>query len=730
MALAAGARLGPYEIQSALGAGGMGEVYRARDTRLGRDVAVKVISPSCTGDPDRLRRFQQEARTIAAVSHPHICQIYDVGPDYLVLEYLDGVPLRGPMPASEAVRLALQIASALEAAHARGILHRDLKPANIMVTREGTARLLDFGLAKLMGSPEGGPEDLTRTVEGTVLGTAAYMSPEQAEGKPLDTWSDIFSFGTVLYELLSGNRAFAGTTTLHVLNAVLREEPAPLPAPAVLVDIVRRCLQKRPEHRFQTMTDLRMALERAAQDLASAKTADQQPSIAVLPFANLSADPENEYFSDGLAEDIINALTHVPGLKVIARTSAFSFKGKQEDVRRIAEALGVTNVLEGSVRRAGSRIRVTAQLIAAADGSHVWSERYDRELTDVFAIQDEIAEAIAAVLRVKLAAKPVDIRRHTPDLPAYDAFLRGRHHLFKGTPDAIMRAKACFEEAIALDPLYARPWAALTLGHFMASSIGVQPLHEVAPQLRAEALKALELDPTEPSPHALLGVIAAAHDYDWNEAARQFGAAMDAIRVSPDTRWLYAVFYLGALGRFRESAAELERAVEEDPLNVPWRVVFARHLENAEMHGRALDEVLKARDLDENHWLPHCMLAETYVALGRLDEAIAEGEVAHRAARWHSMPTGVLAAALARAGQKGPAEDLIAEMGDAPRPIWGRVLYHLLCSEIDSAADWSERMIDHREPLAVFAQMRVGRALRQSVRWPKLARMMNLPTEP
>jgi tetratricopeptide (TPR) repeat protein len=334
------------------------------------------------------------------------------------------------------------------------------------------------------------------------------------------------------------------------------------------------------------------------------------------------------------------------------------------------------------------------------------------------------------VLRVKLAAKPVDIRRHTPDLPAYDAFLRGRHHLFKGTPDAIMRAKACFEEAIALDPLYARPWAALTLGHFMASSIGVQPLHEVAPQLRAEALKALELDPTEPSPHALLGVIAAAHDYDWNEAARQFGAAMDAIRVSPDTRWLYAVFYLGALGRFRESAAELERAVEEDPLNVPWRVVFARHLENAEMHGRALDEVLKARDLDENHWLPHCMLAETYVALGRLDEAIAEGEVAHRAARWHSMPTGVLAAALARAGQKGPAEDLIAEMGDAPRPIWGRVLYHLLCSEIDSAADWSERMIDHREPLAVFAQMRVGRALRQSVRWPKLARMMNLPTEP
>ena len=402
MSLPAGTRLGPYEIQVALGAGGMGEVYRARDARLGRDVAIKVLPEGFAGDSYRLSRFENEARAIAALNHPHICQIYDVGPGYLVLEFVEGAPVRGPLSIEEVVRLALQVTSALDAAHERGILHRDLKPANIMVTREGTAKLLDFGLAKLMRPPEGVGGEVTRTIEGTVWGTPAYMSPEQAEGKALDARSDVFSFGAVLYEMLSGTRAFAGNTAAQILSAVLRDDPPRLNGSSALDRIVRRCLAKQPLDRFQTMQELKAAL-----DGATSKACDPQRSIAVLPFENMSGDKENEYFSDGLTEEIINLLTRIPRLKVIARTSAFAFKGKHEDIRRIAEALGVTNVLEGSVRKAGSRIRVAAQLIAAADGSHVWSERYDRELADVFAVQDEIAAAIANALQLTLSPESI-----------------------------------------------------------------------------------------------------------------------------------------------------------------------------------------------------------------------------------------------------------------------------------------------------------------------------------
>jgi serine/threonine protein kinase len=291
---------------------------------------------------DQNERFEQEARAIAALNHPHICQIYDVGPDYLVLEFIEGEPLCGPLPAERALPLALQIASALEAAHKRGLLHRDLKPANVMVTESG-AKLLDFGLAKLTPDSD---TDATRTVQGTLLGTAAYMSPEQAQGRPLDARSDIFSFGAVLYEVLSGRRAFSGDSFLETLNAVVRCEPAPLDSP--LASVVRKCLAKRASERFQSATELKAALANSAATVDSPRA-----SIAVLPFANMSADKEQEYFSDGLAEEIINLLAHIPGLKVIARTSAFAFRGKEQDIRRIAEALGVAHVLEGSVRRAG-----------------------------------------------------------------------------------------------------------------------------------------------------------------------------------------------------------------------------------------------------------------------------------------------------------------------------------------------------------------------------------------
>jgi serine/threonine protein kinase len=315
---AATQQVGPYVLLAPVGSGGMGEVWKARDTRLGRTVAIKRLKSAHS------ERFQQEARSIAALNHPHICQIHDVGPDYLVLEYIEGRPLRGPLPAAQAIRLALEIAGALEEAHDHGILHRDLKPGNILVTSKGAAKLLDFGLAKLTTQAE---SDDTVTIEGTVLGTTAYMSPEQAAGQPVDARSDIFSFGAVLYELLSGARAFGRASTAEVLSAVLRDEPPPLSTTAALERILRRCLAKVPEQRFQSVAELRAALASA-----SATVADEKPSVAVLPFADMSPAKDHEWFGDGLAEEILNALAKISGLKVIARTSAFALKGKNEDI--------------------------------------------------------------------------------------------------------------------------------------------------------------------------------------------------------------------------------------------------------------------------------------------------------------------------------------------------------------------------------------------------------------
>ena len=538
MILKPGVRVGPYEVVSLIGVGGMGEVWKARDPRLGRDVAIKVLPEAFAADPDRQRRFEQEARAIAALNHPHICQIHDVGPGYLVLEYVDGAPLRGPLALAEAVRLALQVADAMGAAHQKGILHRDLKPANILVTKDSRVKVLDFGLAKVM-TPE---QDVTRTNEGTLAGTAAYMSPEQAQGRPLDARSDVFSFGAVLHEMLAGAPAFGGRSTADVLSAVLRDEPRTLQAPIPLQRIVRRCLAKDASERFQTMGEVAAELAQAV-----VRPADQQPSIAVLPFANMSRDPDDEYFSDGLAEEIMNLLAHVPALKVTARTSAFAFRGKEQDITKIAEALRVRTILEGSVRRAGRRIRVTAQLINAEDGYHLWSERYDRELTDVFAIQDEIAQAIAAALKLKLTSRAV---RHTPTFPAYEAFLKARHHLRSFTPEAHARGKEWCERAIALDPEYAAPHALLGLSYLFMGMHAARPMGEVAPLIRREALRALEMEPFEADPHFLLGAVAAAHDYNWPEALREFQSAMGNSSVPAEARWAYASLYLSTFRPF------------------------------------------------------------------------------------------------------------------------------------------------------------------------------------
>ena len=717
MLLTPGTRLGPYTIETLIGSGGMGEVYKAHDGRLNRTAAIKRMNA------DDVSRFQSEARAIFASNHPHICQIYDVGSDYLVLEYLQGEPLGGPVTRDEAVRLASQIADALHAAHERGVLHRDLKPDNVMVVRQGGsphAKLLDFGIAQLT-SPDPGA---TRTVTGDVMGTPAYMSPEQAAAKPLDARSDVFSFGAVLYELLAGTRAFKGDSTAQILSAVLRDDPGPFDAPIALQQIVRRCLAKDPDRRFHTMAEVRHGL----QQMTSA-SADTAASIAVLPFANLSADRENEYFGDGLAEEIINALAQVEGLKVIARTSAFSFKGKNEDVRHIAQALGVTNVLEGSVRRAGDRIRVTAQLIAAADGTHVWSDRYDRPMTDVFAMQDEIAYAITAALKGRLGGALASPRQYTPRLSAYETFLRGRAHLTQFTPDAWNRAKGLFEQAIGLDATYADPHAELALGYFICGMHGIRPMREVAPFVRAEVERALELNPSDPRPRFLSGAIALVHDYDWKAAETHFAASLNVTDVSGHARWIYASLYLRGLGRFEESAAEMGRAVQQDPLNATWHAIWAAHLLDAKRFDQAVDEGLRATELEPNYFVAQHLLGEAYQASGKWNDATAAFDRAYRLAPWNAVAVALLAASLWRRGETAQAEQLIGEAGDSPLPLWGPVVYHLLTSNLDQAADWFERMIEARDPFAlVYARASIVEPLHGHHRWPELAARMKLPT--
>jgi serine/threonine-protein kinase len=691
----------------------MGEVWKARDTRVDRLVAIKRLKA------ERTQRFTREARAIAALNHPHICQLYDVGPDYLVMEYVEGEPLKGPVAAAEALRLASQIAEALIAAHRKGIVHRDLKPANILVNESG-AKLLDFGLARVDSSLPGDETvSVTLSERGVVVGTLPYMSPEQAEGRTIDTRSDIFSFGAVLYELLSGRRAFRGDTPLAIMAAVVNEEPQPLGESPALERIVRRCLAKQPTDRFQTMADVKVALEQTAPTPTS-----PQSSIAVLPFANMSRDPDDEYFSDGLAEEIINLLAHVDGLKVTARTSSFAFRGKEQDIRRIAESLGVSNILEGSVRRAGNRIRVVAQLINAVDGYHVWSERYDRELTDVFGIQDDIAHSIAGALRVKLVSPSAS---HTPSFPAYEALLKARYHARAYTPDAHARAKEYCEQSIALDPKYAAPHALLGFTYLFTTTHTGTPIPEVAPLVRREARSALELNPFDADPHFLLGAVAAANDYDWSESANEFRLAMTSPSVPAEAHWAYASFVLQPSGRFDESTMEMRRAVEKDPLSVIWRGVLMAQQVLAGRYEDALDEGFKALDISENEIHPHLAFGEAYLGLGRIDEAIASAERAHRNLPPHSMPVGLLAACLVRLGDKESAERLIRELGDSPRPIWGRTWYHLLCSEIDAAAHWYEKMIDARDMFAVvYAKSHYTATLRSSPHWARLARRMNL----
>lgn len=736
-----GKLLGHYQITSQLGKGGMGVVYQAKDQKLGRDVAIKVLPEEFAKDADRVSRFQREAKLLASLNHSNIASIYgleDSGQtNFLVMELVQGETLsdrikRCPIPIDESLKLALQIAGALEAAHKKGIIHRDLKPGNIMVTDEGSVKLLDFGLAKLYEhKADATTQEFPATQAGAVLGTVAYMSPEQAQGQPADARSDVFSFGLVLYEMLCGRRAFTGDSNYSIMDAIVKKNPSPLQASPAIVSIVSRCLAKRPSARYQTMSEAKAALEQVSAESGSSGALEPQPSIAVLPFVNMSGDREQEYFSDGLAEEIINALTQIPGLKVIARTSSFAFRGKEQDITRIAEALRVRTILEGSVRKAANRIRVTAQLIDAADGSHIWSERYDRDMTDVFAIQDEISLAIMDKLRIQLVGKGLSVKRYTENVEAYNLYLKGRHHITtKFTQEGFAKGREYFEQAILLDPKYALAWYGLSWLYLNMNLLGhINPESSHA-QARLAIRKALELEEKLPQIHCLMAILHAT-EYDWNGVERELQRALELDPKSSDAWRDYAYWFLIPMRRLNEALEAQQKAVELDPLAPMLKHILGYCYSLLERADFAIEQYRSALELDDRFFLAYLHLGLALISINRIDEGVRAVEAGTQLSGRTSRSLEFLGFVYAKAGRTDEARTVLEELMSLAQkqyvpPSSIGIVYSAL-GEFDRSMDWLEKACDeHYIGIAQISLDPMLHPLRSHPRYHCLLRKMNL----
>ena len=655
-----GRTFGTFRIEARLGAGGMGLVYRAVDERLGRPVALKLLATHLTRDERALRRFHREARAISALNHPNICVLYEAGEldgrPYLVLELLEGETLAerlaaGPLEAAEALAITSAVCEGLEAAHDTGILHRDIKPANILVSPSGHVKILDFGVAKLL-SPTSGIRRLeTLTQSGSTPGTFAYMSPEQVLGKALDRRSDLFSLGAVLYEMLTGDRAFEGPTPGAQVSAVLRSEPSRL-AGGELGALVRRLLAKQPDRRFASAAELRSAVEelrrrphgqdgppgeRSAYFRTLAKPGEgglaaDPSSIAVLPFADMSIDKDQSYFCEGMAEEIIHALTGIEGLRVASRTSSFRFKDTDLDVRSIGEELQVGAILEGSVRKAGDHLRVTAQLIDVNDGFHIWSKRYDRELKDVFAIQDGIAQSIVEALEIELTGgeKLSLIAAATTNLEAYEYFLRGREFFYEGNRKGIELAVEMFLRATREDPAYALAYAGLADCY---SYLCLYFDNTSANQEKAEeaSRRAVELGGRFAEAHAARG-LALSLDQRYAEAAREFETALECNPNLFEAYYFYARVS-GERGDPKKAARLFQKAIEARPEDYQSYVFLADANRNLDRPKAYRDALLRASDATQRYVEAHpndaralYLGALVRVRLGEIEEGFAWGE--------------------------------------------------------------------------------------------------------
>ncbi|MDP2320813.1 MAG: protein kinase [Acidobacteriota bacterium] len=744
MSLAAGQRLGPYEILAALGAGGMGEVYRARDTRLDRGVAIKVLSSHSAGDPAAAARLTREARAVAAIAHPNVLGIFDVGEhdgiSFVVTELLEGTTLRGPMAAGlelgAALRYAVQIAHGLAAAHDQGIVHRDLKPENLFLTTDRRVKILDFGLARQASAGPGAGDETqwnSDTTPGVVMGTAGYMSPEQARGQAVDPRGDIFAFGAILFEMLAGRRAFGGETMADTMAAVVRDEPPDLQqlnpsVPPSVARIVARCLAKVPAERFRSAHDLALALEAisgagptVAAPLPPART---EKGIVVLPFENMSADVDNAFFADGLTEEIIVDLSKIHALRVISRTSAMQLKGRQGNLPSLARELNVEYVLEGSVRKSGDRLRISAQLIDAAADSHIWSEKYNGTMDDVFDIQERVARAIAEALRVKLTPEESReiAKRPIEDPAAYECYLRARSGLMTFTEEGLRRAIADIERGLAIAGenvllLSVKGEAAWQL--FNLGVAGPGQLEEVS----AIARRIEMLEPGSPQADRLLA-LHAAHTGRPTETARRLRKVITA-DPSDTLAMAMLVFCTVLLGRVEAARPIAARIVELDPLEslftgvAGWlEFMDGRFAEGVVMTTAAYQRAPASGQVALLH-------AVALAAAGRVGDAVAVTVAIERDApddkmTWFSQAV--------RWGLQGESEALVMSI-TPERRAWASVdphytltlaECHALAGRPDEAFEWLEQMMRTGATPYPFVSGKdpLLSKLRTDVRWP------------
>jgi serine/threonine protein kinase/tetratricopeptide (TPR) repeat protein len=764
-----GTQLGHYEIVASLGQGAMGQVFRAKDSRLDRAVAIKILPERLASDAELLGRFEREAKALAALSHPNIVTVFDFGSDsnthFVVTELLEGVTLRERLktetiPWEKALEYGIAISEGLSAAHSKGIIHRDLKPENLFITQDERLKILDFGLAHRQVDQLKEGESWMATIAGgtrpgLVLGTLGYMSPEQIRGLPVDARSDIFSFGCVLYEMVYGKQAFLGGSVADTMVAILTEDlsdilESALRIPQELDRVIRYCVEKKPEERYQSARDLSLALRmilsgsgiweayapriETTRDRRKRKRAKKAiDSLAVLPFASVSLDPDAEYLGDGITESIINILSQIPKLRVMARSTVFRFKGKQIDPLALGKELNVGGILTGRLMQRGTNLNILAELVDARDGAQVWGEQYNVQISDLLDVQREIATKISEKLRIKLIGeeKKKLAKRQTENTEAYRLYLKGRYFWNKRSEAGLHKAIDYFEQAILQDPEYALAYAGLSDAYSMLGGYGYMPPQEAYKKAKDLALKGLELDQTLAEAHTSLATVLYRYDWNWKDAEVEFQKAVQYNYGYATAHHWYGV-YLSLLGRMDEAVDEMDRAVELDPLSVVihWTkgyvLWYGRRLEEA------LEEYDKALQLDPSFIRVHYDIALAYVQKGMLQEA--KDEIRKAALLTDQPPTmsALLGWVYASAGDQQEARKILGELMELSKRQFVSPyhigLIHVALGQIDEAFQWLERSFEAKEDAVVSFKMNPRLdAIRTDPRFKDLLKRIGLP---